>query len=144
MLSTVVCHSVSLFALCSCVHVFIVVLHCLFLCSIVRHKPLAVKSPPGGILADEMGLGKTVEVLALILINRRANMTPVAARRTYHTYTPKFRKVSELCILIIITYTIHVYLILTCTCSLYTGLIIFCSAVFVLKFICRRQVLLDL
>ena len=62
-------------------------------CSIVRSKPVAVKSPPGGVLADEMGLGKTVEVLACILINRRTDVTPVVPRRTYETYRPRLRKV---------------------------------------------------
>ncbi|KAF8978581.1 hypothetical protein BGZ46_006322 [Entomortierella lignicola] len=33
--------------------------------------------PRGGILAEEMGLGKTVEMLALILLNRRKLETPV-------------------------------------------------------------------
>jgi hypothetical protein len=35
--------------------------------------PLKARSHPGGILADEMGLGKTLEILALILINKREN-----------------------------------------------------------------------
>jgi len=69
------------------------VANCSVICSLVRHKPVAVKSPPGGILADEMGLGKTVEVLACILINRRMNMTPVIPRQTYEIFTPSLRKV---------------------------------------------------
>jgi SNF2 family DNA or RNA helicase len=38
-----------------------------------ERMPVRVKSYSGGILADEMGLGKTLEVLALILINKREN-----------------------------------------------------------------------
>jgi hypothetical protein len=38
---------------------------------LVKDKPLAVMSAPGGILADEMGLGKTVEVLSCMLNNPR-------------------------------------------------------------------------
>jgi len=79
-----------------CRHIFIVcicILWCnVVVCSLVRSKPTAVKSPPGGILADEMGLGKTVEVLACILINRRLDVTPIAPRRTYETYKPRLRK----------------------------------------------------
>ncbi|ORZ06330.1 SNF2 family N-terminal domain-domain-containing protein [Lobosporangium transversale] len=38
--------------------------------------------PRGGILAEEMGLGKTVEMLALILLNRRKLMMPVDPNTT--------------------------------------------------------------
>ena len=38
---------------------------------LVKNRPLARPTPPGGILADEMGLGKTVEVLACMLNNPR-------------------------------------------------------------------------
>lgn len=38
---------------------------------IVDQLPRAISIPPGGILADEMGMGKTVEMLGLILHNRK-------------------------------------------------------------------------
>ncbi|XP_055627280.1 E3 ubiquitin-protein ligase SHPRH [Toxorhynchites rutilus septentrionalis] len=38
---------------------------------IVDEMPRATPIPPGGILADEMGLGKTVEMLGLLLYNRK-------------------------------------------------------------------------
>lgn len=41
---------------------------------LVKDKPLAVLSTPGGILADEMGLGKTVEVLSCMLCHPRTNV----------------------------------------------------------------------
>ncbi|KAK7079811.1 hypothetical protein SK128_008529, partial [Halocaridina rubra] len=41
---------------------------------VVKEKPLAVFSSPGGILADEMGLGKTVEVLSCMLMHPRKDV----------------------------------------------------------------------
>jgi hypothetical protein len=41
---------------------------------LVKERPLALPSSPGGILADEMGLGKTVEILSLMLCHTRQNV----------------------------------------------------------------------
>lgn len=38
---------------------------------VVDDEPRDIPIPPGGILADEMGMGKTVEMLGLLLYNRR-------------------------------------------------------------------------
>ncbi|XP_055534746.1 E3 ubiquitin-protein ligase SHPRH [Wyeomyia smithii] len=38
---------------------------------VVDEKPADICVPPGGILADEMGMGKTVEILGLMLYNRK-------------------------------------------------------------------------
>lgn len=38
--------------------------------------PKDIDVPPGGILADEMGLGKTVEIIAIILLNKRLDHIP--------------------------------------------------------------------
>uniref|UniRef100_A0A182JT19 RING-type domain-containing protein n=1 Tax=Anopheles christyi TaxID=43041 RepID=A0A182JT19_9DIPT len=40
-------------------------------CTISNQEPKPIPIPTGGILADEMGLGKTVEILGLMLLNRR-------------------------------------------------------------------------
>ncbi|XP_037084816.1 E3 ubiquitin-protein ligase SHPRH-like [Pollicipes pollicipes] len=47
---------------------------------VVRERPAAVSSPPGGILADEMGLGKTVEILSLVLTHTRQDVEKVEPR----------------------------------------------------------------
>lgn len=41
-------------------------------------QPQPILIPSGGILADEMGLGKTIEVLAMILLNKRTDLLPIA------------------------------------------------------------------
>lgn len=53
-----------------------------------EQMPLKPSSFPGGILADEMGLGKTLEVLGVILINKRQEFGPPPV------YTPDTRLIS--------------------------------------------------
>ncbi|KAF9356213.1 hypothetical protein BGX34_010028 [Mortierella sp. NVP85] len=55
---------------------------CGLLCYADPDLVVSEPEPRGGILAEEMGLGKTVEVLALILLNRRIMDTPVPASVT--------------------------------------------------------------
>ncbi|KAI8791402.1 E3 ubiquitin-protein ligase SHPRH [Biomphalaria glabrata] len=43
--------------------------------SLIKDRPKAISSLPGGILADEMGLGKTVEVLCCMLLNSKPNVS---------------------------------------------------------------------
>uniref|UniRef100_A0A182IK53 RING-type domain-containing protein n=1 Tax=Anopheles atroparvus TaxID=41427 RepID=A0A182IK53_ANOAO len=43
----------------------------LYTLAVTDSEPQPIPIPTGGILADEMGLGKTVEILALLLLNRR-------------------------------------------------------------------------
>ncbi|XP_053674270.1 E3 ubiquitin-protein ligase SHPRH [Anopheles nili] len=54
-------------------------------------EPPPIRLPTGGILADEMGMGKTVEMLGLLLLNRRA---PKGIKRdvSQTNFTPKNTK----------------------------------------------------
>lgn len=54
-------------------------------------KPPKISLPRGGILADEMGLGKTVEMLALILANRKKKRSIFEARTSKYNFIGKHK-----------------------------------------------------